>query len=328
MQAPLRSFWLTLVVVWTALCLGGFIYARILGLPPQVAAPIIAAILWEASFYLIPGFAEVRKAIEERWRPPVIALCLSVSALAPYCAYTVPAGLFRWTSFVLLAALAAILSFWYLCLPRNRLVDVAFLLFVAAVVLGGSFTAIFPRPVAGLRLEILGQLMWTRLAATAVLCFRRAEGVGFGFIPSRTEWGIGLRQYLYFLPIGLPLALWIGFLRFRPLNLQWWGLVAVAVGTFLGMFWVVALAEEFFFRGLLQQWLGQWLGNRTAGLVIATLAFGLVHLPFRSFPNWRFALVATVAGFFYGRAYSLSGGIRAAMVTHALVNTTTRMLFY
>jgi membrane protease YdiL (CAAX protease family) len=37
--------------------------------------------------------------------------------------------------------------------------------------------------------------------------------------------------------------------------------------------------------------------------------------------------VATVAGFFYGRAYSLSGGIRAAMVTHALVNTTTRMLF-
>ena len=57
---------------------------------------------------------------------------------------------------------------------------------------------------------------------------------------------------------------------------------------------------------------------------MATLAFGLVHLPFRSFPNWRFALVATVAGFFYGRAYSLSGGIRAAMVTHALVNTTTQ----
>lgn len=327
MQAPLRSFWFTLGGVWTVLCLGGLFYARSLGLPPQVAAPVIAAFLWEASFYLIPGFAAVRKAIEGRWRPPVIALCLSASALAPYCAYTVPAGLFRWTSFVLLGALAAVLSFWYLCLPRNRLADAAFLLFVAAIVLGGSFSAIFPRPVAGLRLEILGQLMWTRLAATAVLWFRHAEGVGFGFIPSRTEWGIGIRQYLYFLPVGLPLGIWTGFLRFHPVDLEWWGFVAVAVGTFLGMFWVVALAEEFFFRGLLQQWLGLWLGNRTAGLVLATLAFGLVHLPFRSFPNWRFALVATVAGFFYGRAYSLSGGIRAAMVTHALVNATTRMLF-
>jgi uncharacterized protein len=326
MQAPLRSFWLTLVVVWMALCLGGLFYARLLGLPLHVAAPIIAAFLWEASFYLVPGFAEVRKALEERWRPPVVALCLSASALAPYCAYTVPAGLFRWTSFVLLAALAAVLSFWYLCLPRNGLADAAFLLFVAAVILGGSFSAIFPRPAAGLRLEILGQLMWTRLAATAVLCFRRAEGVGFGFIPSRTEWWIGLRQYLYFLPVGLPLALWTGFLHFHPINMDWWRLVAVVIGTFLGMFWVVALAEEFFFRGLLQQWLGLWLGNRTAGLILATLAFGLVHLPFRSFPNWRFALVATVAGFFYGRAYSLSGSIRAAMVTHALVNTTKMLL--
>ena len=228
MQAPLRSFWLTLVVVWTALCLGGLFYARFLGLPPQVAAPVIAAFLWEASFYLIPGFAEVRKAIEERWRPPVMALCLSASALAPYCAYTVPAGLFRWTSFVLLAALAAVLSFWYLCLPRNRLADAAFLVFVAAVVLGGSFSAIFPRPVAGLRLEILGQLMWTRLAATVVLCVpprRRGrirvhslqDGMGDRhsastsiFSPSACRWRSG------------PASL-----RFHPMDMEWWRFVAV-----------------------------------------------------------------------------------------------------
>ena len=101
----------------------------------------------------------------------------------------------------------------------------------------------------------------------------------------------------------------------------------VAVGTFLGMLWVVALAEEFFFRGVMQQGLSRWLGSQTTGLVLTSLAFGMVHLPFRAFPNWKFALVAAVAGQFYGRAYSQAGGIRAAMVTHALVNTTTRIFF-
>ncbi|HSW50790.1 MAG TPA: CPBP family intramembrane glutamic endopeptidase, partial [Bryobacteraceae bacterium] len=75
------------------------------------------------------------------------------------------------------------------------------------------------------------------------------------------------------------------------------------------------------------QWLSRALGNQVAGLILTSIAFGLVHLPFRSFPNWRFALIAAVAGLFYGRAYSQAGGIRAAMITHALVNTTTRVFF-
>jgi len=177
------------------------------------------------------------------------------------------------------------------------------------------------------RLEILGQMMWTRTGVMVMLWFRRAEGIGFGFLPTKAEWNIGLRNYLYFLPVGLPLALGIGLLRFRPLPLAWWMAAGVAAGTFLGMLWVVALAEEFFFRGLMQQWLCQRLGSRVAGLILTSVAFGLVHLPFRAFPNWRFALVAAVAGLFYGRAYSQAGGIRAAMIAHALVNTTTRVLF-
>jgi uncharacterized protein len=75
------------------------------------------------------------------------------------------------------------------------------------------------------------------------------------------------------------------------------------------------------------QGLGRWLKNNTAGLILSSVAFGLVHLPFRDFPNWKFALVAAIAGLFYGRAYSQAGGIRAAMITHALVNTTTRIFF-
>jgi hypothetical protein len=55
--------------------------------------------------------------------------------------------------------------------------------------------------------------------------------------------------------------------------------------------------------------------------------FGLTHLTFHAFPNWRFAMMAAVAGVFYGRAYLNARSVKAAMVTHALVNTAWRVFF-
>jgi membrane protease YdiL (CAAX protease family) len=63
---------------------------------------------------------------------------------------------------------------------------------------------------------------------------------------------------------------------------------------------VVGLSEEFFFRGMLQQLLTKRLKSTIAGLLLTSILFGLVHLPFRGFPNWRFALLAALAGIFYG----------------------------
>ena len=48
----------------------------------------------------------------------------------------------------------------------------------------------------------------------------------------------------------------------------------LALGTFFGVLWVLALGEEFFFRGLLQQWIGQWLKSEWMGLALASLLFG------------------------------------------------------
>ncbi len=327
MRGPYRGFLLTLITLWTILTIAGVLYARFLELPWGITLPVISAFLWEASFYLVPGFAGLRQAIEERWPRPVLAGGLALSAIAPYCVYTLATGTVYWAGLALLAALAAVVCFWYLLLPGNPITDAVFLVFMAAVVLSGVFSTIYPSPAPKVPLGILGQLMWTRLGVLVILWFRKVEGVGFGFIPTRADWAIGIRNFVYFLPIGLPLAMLTGFVRWRPVPLEWWQAVPLAALTFLGMLWVVALSEEFFFRGLLQQWLCKWLGSRTAGLVAASVAFGLVHLPFRSFPNWKFALVAAVAGLFYGRAYSQSGSIRAAMVAHALMNTTTQMLF-
>src|ERR1022692_3060688 len=136
------------------------------------------------------------------------------------------------------------------------------------------------------------------------------------------EWKIGLRHFGYFLVAGIPLAWATRLVRLGP-GMPMWKIAA----TFVGVLWVVALSEEFFFRGLLQQWMVRWTGRPAWALAGASILFGAVHLGFRGFPNWRFALAAAVAGWFYGRAYQQTQSIRASMVTHALVVTLWRAWF-
>src|SRR5260370_1330952 len=97
--------------------------------------------------------------------------------------------------------------------------------------------------------------------------------------------------------------------------------------AFLGLLWVVGISEEFFFRGFLQRLLARGFHSEVLGLIVASIIFGLAHLPFRQFPNWRFAIVAGAAGIFYGLAFLKAKSVRASMVTHALLVTTWRVFF-
>jgi hypothetical protein len=223
----------------------------------------------------------------------------------------------------LIVLLAALVSAWYLCLPRRWYADLGFLLLMAGVLLSKVFGSIYLGPHEDLPGATLGQLMWIRLGVVATMLFRRMEGVGLGLLPTRREWTVGTLQYLYFIPIGVLLSLGLKFKVFRWNNLPWWLIVL----TFLAMLWVVALSEEFFFRGLLLQWIRAWTGREQVALAATSVVFGLVHLPFGTFPNWRFALIAAIAGWFYGRAYLKTGSIRAAMVAHALTNVTWKAFF-
>ena len=317
MTQSLGGFRAALLAGWTALSAAGVLYARAKGIPAWVAAPVLAAFLVEYPFYLVPAFAEVRA----RWAPG-LPWFLVFSFVAPYVLYASNTGQFRWRALVQLAALATVLSLWYKILPAVPLVDGAFLALVAAVVLRGYFDPIYTSPFGGLHLEILGHVALTRLCAMVMLVERRVPGVEYGFMPNIAEWKIGLRHFVYFLIAAIPLAWATRLVRLGP-GMPIWKIAA----TFVGILWVVALSEEFFFRGLLQQWMVQWTGSSAVGLAGASMVFGAVHLGFRGFPNWKFALAAAVAGWFYGRAYRQARSIRASMVTHALVVTLWRALF-
>ena len=95
----------------------------------------------------------------------------------------------------------------------------------------------------------------------------------------------------------------------------------------LGTYAAVALAEEFAFRGITQNLLTASLRKPFVAQLVASVLFGLVHLPTGTFPNWRYALVAAVAGWFYGRAYAEGRSIAPAMVAHTLVVVSWRLGF-
>jgi len=286
---------------------------------------VLPAFLAEAALYILPGFQGVRDALSSlpRFR---LAILLTVAGIIPYTLATVPLGEFGFVSLLEVAGIAAVIAFWHVVLKPNIATDLLFLAVIAALFLSHAFRLLYPAPSHALPLEILGRLMLVHTAMIAVLCFRKLD-VGFGFVPQRRDWMVGIVLTLCFVPVGAALGYFLHAARWHPVVALSWKLPLLVAGRFLGVLWVVALAEEFFVRGFLQQILARSLRSEAAGLVIASVAFGALHLPFGTFPNWRFAILAAVAGLFYGFAFIRTRGIRAPMVVHALVVTAWQLFF-
>ena len=324
---PMRQFLIALALVWTGACIAAYVYSQQQHIPAHLAYILVPAFLIEIGLYLVPGFPEIRKRFERIDSKIARAALLILGAIVPYLMVTLRLGTFSPTSFLLLLGLTAVVAFWYVWMRPNTLVDVLFLAFFAAIFISKSFAGIYPRPAPKLPLDILGRLMWIRLGLMSVMSIRRIENVRFGFTPNLGEWRIGIQQFLLFIPAGVAAAYFLRVATFRPINMVWWKFPLYVLITFFAILWVVALAEEFFFRGFLQQLLARGLHSKIAALLVTSVLFGLVHLPFRHFPNWRFAIVAGLAGVFYGIAYMRAHSVRACMVTHALVVTTWRVFF-
>ena len=108
--------------------------------------------------------AGVRERLESRFRPARLALWMTLSGLAPYCVYTVPNGLFDAHLFVVLVAVSAAVSYWFVAFPRGAPRSSCLSRSWPPVALSPLFPAIYGKPWPKLQLAILGQLMWTRLA--------------------------------------------------------------------------------------------------------------------------------------------------------------------
>ena len=162
---------------------------------------------------------------------------------------------------------------------------------------------------------------------TAIIAFavwNRTPDIGYRFETDRSVFSAGLKNFLVFAAIAIPLGIGIDFigLSFGSSKL------AIAPLQFIGIFLFTALPEEFLFRGLIQNWLQRVTGWRMTSLLIASVIFGASHLNNGPpVPNYRYFLMAAIAGIFYGRAWQSTGNLMASSLTHALVDTVWSMLF-
>jgi uncharacterized protein len=75
---------------------------------------------------------------------------------------------------------------------------------------------------------------------------------------------------------------------------------------------LAGLGEELMFRGLLQAALTQWLAP-TAGLIVASMLFGLAH-PITA----AYAVMGAIFGLYLGLVWQASGNLLVPIVTHAV----------
>ena len=332
MAKSLGNFRAALLIGWVVLGSAGILYARSRGIPSWAALPVLAAFLIEYPFYLVPAFPSVRQHVSGIGVP-----LFSIAAIVcPYLVCSFGAVRFEWFGLLKLIGCGLVMGLWFRIAPPSRITDVLFLAAFAGFLLGWPnlslvrvkffdpiFTPLHPEFKDLKNVIVIPHLALISITVMALMLQRRVPEMGYGFVPTRRELRIGVLHVLYFLPIGLPLALLLGATKLAAQPKPIW----VIAGTFVGLFCVASLSEEFLVRGVLMHWFEEWFLSRTAALLLTSAIFGLLHLWLGTFPNWKWAIVAAVLGWFCGRARNQAGSIRASMVTHALVATAWRAFF-
>jgi membrane protease YdiL (CAAX protease family) len=281
---------------------------------------VVAAFALQLALYWLPGFASIREWFEARLNRRGRAVTAGAALLVPYIVYGTGTGAWTAWSFLKLLTITAFALGIYALAPvisqKVSWQDLAVMLIIAGPLYIGFHRSIWTDPVY---LDVMARLFSVSLAAFAVLSVRRLADVGYTWRLEIGDWTEGLKQLLFFAVIGLPIGFLLHFIGWHPRRE---GIMAVAL-SFAGVFLFIAVAEELFFRGMLQNLLEKSLGNKYMARGIASVLFGLSHIH-HGFPNWRYAIMASVAGWFYGTAWHNRRSIVSASVTHAMVDTLWR----
>jgi hypothetical protein len=175
-------------------------------------------------------------------------------------------------------------------------------------------------PYAGL--GSLPKLYLADIALYLYLIVRRIDGVGYSFIPQLDDIKVGVREWLFFLPLALGLGFATRFIWFVPRHPS----IGHVAGALLITFLLTAIPEELFFRGILQNLLTPRIGQ-TKALILTACLFGLSHFHKGATFNWRYVLIASIAGIFYGRAWQARRHLFTSSLTHTLVDVVWGLWF-
>ena len=310
--------------LWAALCLTGALYASWQG----YGGRDFAATLTVFSFFFLVMliFAARGFAVWLATRVgPGGGFLLGTAAFLAYLIYALGTNTFAFSR----AAVVAGLLFVPLALavsaerrPAGAWQDYVTLAGIWATVKFAPSHWLWPYPERRLAYAFT-VLLALNVALAAFVLVRRMNGIGYSIGWGR-RWGFFVvGSFAVFSCIAIPLGEAMHFLTFSP---QWgeWKLLPL---TSLAIFFFTAWPEEFLFRGLLQNMLVKSTRSDFAGWWTASVLFGFSHIVNGGFPNWRYVILASIAGFFYGWTWRKSGSIFASAIVHALVDVLWHFLF-
>jgi membrane protease YdiL (CAAX protease family) len=255
-----------------------------------------------------------------RWRVFLIPAALT----GVFAAALAARGAWSWPFLLLAAAYTLVPTL--LVYAGGRWLDLAAIL---ALWLPVEFTAgkdLLPRHAWGAA-NLAAHGVAVALGLYLFLIFRDLKGMKYNLPRKATDLLYPALGFLAAFPILAALGLKLGFMGpFR-------GLGAFHAGAF-GLLWLktlvgVALPEELLFRALIQNWLMQNFGFSHRTLAAAALVFGAAHLdnPPGPLPNWRYMILASIAGFVFGKVFWKSSTILSSAGLHAMVNSVRHVFF-
>jgi uncharacterized protein len=250
-----------------------------------------------------------------RW-PSAVRTILPVSCALPYVLVSLSQHMFSWKWCALYALLPVAIA-WLLAQAaisdpeqRGDWRDAIILLSLGLAVDLRWFERAWPGGLAG-----LGKLLLVDAALYGFVAIRQLSGTGFDFHFHWSDWKTGLRELVLFTPLVVGLGLALGFLHPHG-NVPQLSMILKWIYIFI----FIAVPEELFFRAWVQNLLERRVGRRAA-LAITAVVFGLSHFNKRSTQfNWRYVILASIAGIFYGRAWRERRRVPASAITHASVD--------
>jgi membrane protease YdiL (CAAX protease family) len=288
--------------------------------------PILLVLLLAILSFLSPIVkTSLRSALQARpvllfFTPPVLTLIFSALALTAG-AFSTPLALLILT-YTLAPVLAA-----YLLGPGGTPAWLDFIV-ILMLWLPLEFSAgqhLIPKPAQGF-LHSVAYGIAILLGLTIFLGFRALPDMKFN-PPSARDLAFGILAFLVIAPVLIAVGRAIGFIPafHAPAHPSGRGIGLTFAAIFLG----TALPEEILFRSLIQNWLMQRFGFTVPMLLVSAFIFGCAHLDNgpQPLPNWRYMILATIAGIAYGKAFQRSGSVFSSVTCHALVDATKHLFF-
>lgn len=257
-----------------------------------------------------------------------IAFLIPFLLLVPYLILAFTTGTFAVAALAKLAAYIAVPTLLLLPDRHHGSHGAGWRDFAAMISLGfpvgaGWLTGIWVWPTD---IYIFRPILCVCVGAYAFLVLRNLKDAGYHLLFKKSDMVEGALNFVAFALLAIPLGIVLQFIHPHARPAGVFGFAA----DFIGIYLTVAIPEEFLFRAILQNFLVKTLKGphrERYGLLLASVIFGLSHLHHAPVPNWRYAILATLAGIFYGNVYRIRKRTSASAFTHAMVDTVWHFWF-